>query len=717
MKSFYIIVDDPIIAKLISIDNKKCSTVEDVKNEYATLMNIEPSSITITNFPKETQINSFKSHTEFKLSFKNRCKDITFQLPNGKLITIPNSYKMNFDDIIKHFEQKRIHFSPSCIDNNLHFMISGHEISYEKYPFFAVQQGSSVEVQLIEKFVRIEYSGHEFYFKENEKVDDARKFIIIFLKEIEFPTQIHIQHNQNLKDLRYDYKIKSDEEYNIKVPFIFSLRHILNKSVYSIQKMDLSATVSDVQQRLKIIFCDNNELNPENISIYDNSNQIITDKNVYIRKIMDKENSRIYFDINTNEINKSDTNIPKKEENSSVVNQTEINSPSKPKFTLEGPNLTSMESSNSKSHNLDSHFDEKIQILSSKSDNVDSNKLLIDVNFVFDENQFSPFTEKVDINTTIGTLDQQISDKFKITTKIIIEYKDGNNKTAIDHDMTIKDVIDDIKEESEKGKFKNILYIKITHIPKQKKKIKTSLFKPKTKPVLELESNEMSNRSFEEKKKKDINSDQLNEIPKNHPEDSNKTASSSKKQIYTFEFKKKEKRLQLLKDSFLIDNEDEIKQKFEIDLSEKIDFFVFNDEENDEKLDDNLKMESLHNNKIIVRIRTSPAESKSKSKIEIKKKNKENKFKIYYQTNLDNKIMETELEKGTNIKQFKELIAEENDVENLANIKVIFAGKDLLNDIVLDELNVGDTVLFIYIRTTQDIFLMTAKALKIGNDS
>lgn len=334
MKSFYIIVDDPIIVKLISIDGKKCSTVEDVKNEFAILMNIEPSSVTITNFPKETQINSFKSHTEFKLSFTNRCKDISFQLPNGKQITIPNSYKMNFDDVLKHFEQKRIHFSPLCINNNLRFMISGHE----KYPFFAVQPGSSVEVQLIEKYVTLEYLGHEFYFTENEKVGDARKFIIKFFKEIKHIHQIHFQNNLNHQNLINNYELKSEEKYNLTIPYIFVFRNISNCFAYSIQKMDFSSTISDAQQRLSIIFCDNNELNPENISIYNKSKEKITDKNKYIKEIMNSDD-RIYFDIDTNaspinEINKSNTHQPVNNENHFVANNAESKLPKEKKFIL-----------------------------------------------------------------------------------------------------------------------------------------------------------------------------------------------------------------------------------------------------------------------------------------------------------------------------------------------------------------------------------------------
>lgn len=109
-------------------------------------------------------------------------------------------------------------------------------------------------------------------------------------------------------------------------------------------------------------------------------------------------------------------------------------------------------------------------------------------------------------------------------------------------------------------------------------------------------------------------------------------------------------------------------------------------------------------------------EEEVKKKSKRKSKKKSGKYKISYQSNKDDEPIDTSLSYGTNVKQFKEIIAKKYNVENLADIKIIFAGKDLLNDIVIDELNVGDTVLNVYIRSIDDIFLMTAKALRVTKD-
>ena len=71
------------------------------------------------------------------------------------------------------------------------------------------------------------------------------------------------------------------------------------------------------------------------------------------------------------------------------------------------------------------------------------------------------------------------------------------------------------------------------------------------------------------------------------------------------------------------------------------------------------------------------------------------------------------MNEGATIYQFKEEVAKKNKGVSPSNIKVIFAGKDLLDDIVVDELEIGNDKLFVYIKSLDDILLLTAKALRI----
>ena len=52
----------------------------------------------------------------------------------------------------------------------------------------------------------------------------------------------------------------------------------------------------------------------------------------------------------------------------------------------------------------------------------------------------------------------------------------------------------------------------------------------------------------------------------------------------------------------------------------------------------------------------------------------------------------------------------------MANIKILFVGKNLLNNLVLDELNVNGEILFAYIRSIEEVLLMSSKALHVDED-
>lgn len=93
------------------------------------------------------------------------------------------------------------------------------------------------------------------------------------------------------------------------------------------------------------------------------------------------------------------------------------------------------------------------------------------------------------------------------------------------------------------------------------------------------------------------------------------------------------------------------------------------------------------------------------------------KTKYYFKTNTSDDVEEMELSADTTVKGFKEELQKKYGVENIFNIKVLFAGKDLLDDIAMNALNIGDDDLYVYIRSEDDILLMTARALRIDLNS
>ncbi|KAK8865041.1 hypothetical protein M9Y10_010571 [Tritrichomonas musculus] len=92
------------------------------------------------------------------------------------------------------------------------------------------------------------------------------------------------------------------------------------------------------------------------------------------------------------------------------------------------------------------------------------------------------------------------------------------------------------------------------------------------------------------------------------------------------------------------------------------------------------------------------------------------KMKYYYQTCKEDKVEEVELTPDATVLTLKKVIAEKNDVDNLSNVKIIFNGYELLDDDLLKSLKIGDSKIFVYIRSKEDIQIMKANELHFTND-
>ena len=115
---------------------------------------------------------------------------------------------------------------------------------------------------------------------------------------------------------------------------------------------------------------------------------------------------------------------------------------------------------------------------------------------------------------------------------------------------------------------------------------------------------------------------------------------------------------------------------------------------------------------------TKSPESKSKSKPPPQHKSKSSeKVKYFYQTNIDSKLHEVELDQKATVLTMKQQIANSNGVKNVKNVQIISAGNELLDEINLKSLEIGDAKLFAYIRREEDIVRLTAKALKFDKNA
>ena len=167
-------------------------------------------------------------------------------------------------------------------------------------------------------------------------------------------------------------------------------------------------------------------------------------------------------------------------------------------------------------------------------------------------------------------------------------------------------------------------------------------------------------------------------------------------------------------ESVLQKNQATIKKLFDIDDDATLTFSIFSEKEKERTIEDlDVKMDTLKKYKIKISIQPKIEEEEEEKEGDSVPKT----IKYLYQTNKSNEPKEICLSEDATVKTLKREIANDNGANNLSNIKILFAGKELLDKIILDQLEIGESKLFVYIRSDEEIFLMTAKALQFGQES
>lgn len=360
----------------------------------------------------------------------------------------------------------------------------------------------------------------------------------------------------------------------------------------------------------------------------------------------------------------------------------------------------------------------------------------IKINFVFEDNsedKFDAFTDSFPENMLIGDLALLIRNKFKIKDKKInIDYQDQklNCKNTIDKKMSIEDVLDEMKDKDKNGEIHNFLYIKtkkqalkgasapkVTFLNKsddQKaqqsakttKPVQPSKQHPPEKQQPPAKSSQPPKAQQSSKSQAPAKSPQppkTQQPSKSQPLSKSKNPSkpenaASKKTDFIFIYEGNEEKIQVQADSLLKDNEQQIRKVFDIDGKLELEFKIVSNDSDEIDIDINSPMDKLGAEKVIkVYIHGKPNT-------------------YYFKANTSDDLCQIELETGATVRDLKRAIAKQNKVNNLARIKIIFAGKDLVDDIVLDELEVNNVILFVYIQSQEDILLLSAKAFHIDED-
>lgn len=400
----------------------------------------------------------------------------------------------------------------------------------------------------------------------------------------------------------------------------------------------------------------------------------------------------------------------------------------------------------------------------------------ITIIFIFEdcfEKHINPMKRNIKLNSTIKEIQQFISSVNNIKEPISIKYKKKSSGTSIPLDLNLKvsDVRNLIECKESNGSISNTMFVSLQFSEQTKEnKKKKPIVKPSIRSnsdsdkedddvndnrrIIRRNKNSDSdsgetyspkpyNKNSPKINKKKVNEKNLirkrNESPPESiekveqkigtikPPKRNLSAVRPKKKeielspeekktsqkfdTFNFEYNGIKRKFKFLKESTLESHEKLIRNSFYINEDDSIIFTFTNDNDDDEIIEDKNKPMKKFVEGIIQISLNKPKQKKSKSKNEADS----NKIKYFYQLINDGEDFEIELDPDATVLTLKEKIAEKHEFDNISLIKIIFASKELLDDIELGPMEIGDTQIFVYYPPVEEVLLLTAKALKNKN--
>ena len=611
-------------------------------------------------------------------------------------IEIQNIQNLNAKEIINQFEKMWIYFSDKCRKDNLCFLINDTESKNLK-PFSTITNNSKLSIKLIGNFVTINYNFLQFNFQENESIPNVKNEIKKY-----FNGKFSVSIYYNDKYLYRDYEYLKKNELN-RIEVQFTIKFSKENTQYSTKLLlDYFSTVYDAQKKISITKTDetiNFYVYPRHVSIWGKC-KMKHDKNKFLYNIQDLRGT-FFFDYRYS--TKPPKKSEKKDKPKSPIQKLTSNSTIQkmnPSLTIQKltpnstiqkmnpslstqkltPNSTIQKSPIQKltpnSTIQKSPIQKKKDSVGSKIDKKENsekeNCLLI--SFVLEG--FYPIQKNVPLSNTIDQVKEMIANEKNLKKeKISIKYMNNDQKVELNSNEKISNIGHLIKEKVS-NKMLNVLYVELINDQKQiKKSIKQ--FKPTIKKEENHDEDKDDDNCHNDEDKDDDNGN-------NDDDDDNDNGNND--------------------DDDDDDNDnDEINKN--LSKSKKLRISHFKPK---------VRPLGEPNDNILTKKKSDSKKAKSDVK-EVKLDSK--KIKYFYQTNVESEINEIEMYEEATVRDMKEKIREERGIKNLSDIKIIFAGKELLNDLVLEKLKIGDIKLFIYIRTQEDILLLTAKALQINEYS
>lgn len=684
----------------VQIDSSKIKKVNDLKQIISSKFKVN-GNFTIEKPPSD-DLSKIKEDYIFKIKFSNSSKDLNFKLPNKKIIKIEKSDDKEFGDIINSFKNKGIYYSDNC-KNDIIFYAWGKKIlKSSSKPFYNFPSSSIFDIKLTKEPIILNYENNQYVFSEEEPYTPTSDFILQSLNNSVddlAPILVNIFRNHYKRYLNLDDKLQKDDVLKSITKYVLVSNDQSNTTICTYVQLDYHAKIFDLRHNVAL-YC---ETSDDNIILKVNGKEIEDMNQNMIDVVI---NNFIYFEIKDQKTTEKETKKPLQEITKSPKGTKKKSKTKKddkkPPKTVDEP-----KDDDTKIKKVDDKPPEAVEPKPLKKPAVDKKKFKpkttpaekvttqsneIKVYFILESSKES-FSDTFSPDTTIKEVASKIASSHKIKGKIEIKYADQKGqKISIDQKMTLADISSEMKYET-KGSIKNVLFISVK--PSQTATVK---MKQVIKDSDSYDDDDDDDGDDNSKKMKKVYN-----VTKRPPK------KKSNEFEYLFEFQENLKKLKLKSDTSLKENESEIKKLFKIDKKNQIQYRTSSEDDAGEVIEDeNSEMSEFEGKTIKIQI--------------LSDKNKVFKpgtvvYKYFYQTNTQMEtVFEIELPSKALIKTMKIAIANENKVKSLKYIKVLFAGKDLIDNLVLKDLKIGSSILNVYIRSYEEILLMTAKALIVDVD-
>lgn len=665
-------------------------TIECFQKAIADDLEVRDNIIKIINPPDKQQLKNTNNKFHLDISIENCIHDISLSLPKNKKIQIKDGYKMRLNEIIQTIKKEGFYFSELCIKKYLKILVSKTIKTDSIFPFLGLSESDTVTIEISHDTVIIkQHKKNKFIFSSEENASAAYKLI-----EENFPESHSISIlNKHKKKLKRDSTLDKKEKYEIEITYNVAICS-LHEEEKSYLHFDFLPTINELRQTIsKDVF--NGKVKSKKLIIYNEKKEQINDKDARLDSVQSPLNSTFYFWFKG-----------KNQEAKKLESQTTKEKTTDSKKKEESPTL-------------------KIKFkMRAKG-----------------EKKYEKFDENIHTKSTIGDVTKTITKHQKIEANVTIK---DLEKRDLKPDVIVENIIDNISRKNGKGDIEYIMYVELTPKNKSDSTQKTSTHNDdddddsskleKAANVndstshttanddsnkQQVENNTNDNDSCNQEAKETTKKGNDNKSPKSKkiplskfmPKITPVVNSSSNlgpytkkdKRSYLFTYENQQIELEIRDESTLLSNEEKIKSKLHINPNKDIEFiFMKNDQEEEPIQDKSQEMKTF-------------SEGKIKVVLKIQEKNQEEEEKSYiyhYQTNQSNDVEEIELNQDATVATMKMEIAKRNNAK-ASNIRILFAGKELLDTILLESLDIGDSTVFVYIRSEEDILLLTAKALQV----